>query len=95
MLGKSVYKVPNGKLLKVTLDFWGDRINSVRLTGDFFIYPEDAIVKIEEGLAGKEIDKQVLAAEIKNVASRLNAEFFGIDPESIAHAILLAKEAGA
>lgn len=95
MLGKSVYKVPNGKLLKVTLEFDDDAIKRVRLTGDFFAYPEEAMAKIEDALAGKGLSKESLIAEIKKTADMLGARFFGIDAEGIVEAIFLARGAGA
>ena len=42
MQSKSVYKVPNGKLLKIFLDYNIENklINNISITGDFFAYPE-------------------------------------------------------
>lgn len=94
MQGKSVYKVPNGKLLKVLLDFDGGKIIGVKLTGDFFAYPEDTIGKIEAALAGKAIERKEIAKAVEGVVSTSGAELFGVNAEAIANAILMAKEAG-
>ena len=44
-------KIPNGKLLKLRVDF-GKKINSITISGDFFIHPEEGIDLIEEALKG-------------------------------------------
>ena len=43
MKSKSIYKVPNGKLLKIFLDYdkKTQSINYINITGDFFAYPEE------------------------------------------------------
>jgi hypothetical protein len=45
MHSQSVYKVPQGKLLKVSLEYDEKRniLQSVCITGDFFAYPEEGI----------------------------------------------------
>ncbi len=52
MQSKSVYKVPNGKLLKIFLDYdeKSNLINELSITGDFFAYPEEAIELMENKL---------------------------------------------
>ncbi len=53
---KTVYKPPNGKLLRIRFEEEDDVIKNLRITGDFFIHPEEAIVDIEEFLIGKRIN---------------------------------------
>lgn len=90
--GKSVYKVPQGKLLKIFLDFGpaDSRINSVKITGDFFLHPENGIELIEKKLRGVRI------AEAEGIVTKAVQEnllqFFGAGPESIALAIKMAAE---
>ena len=45
-------KVPNGKLVCFDVDSEGGTITNVRITGDFFLHPEDAIIEIEKSLIG-------------------------------------------
>lgn len=94
MLGKSVYKVPNGKLLKASLEFEGNKIAMVRLTGDFFAYPEDTIGKIEAALAGKAIERLEITRAIDGIVLDSGAELFGVNAGAIYEAILLAKGVG-
>lgn len=91
---KSVYKVPNGKLLKIFLELSGNKISGLKITGDFFLYPEDAIEKIENTLIGKKIVEAELIATIKILQKNSSIEFFGVDAESIAKAIVMAKGGG-
>ncbi|MBI4052482.1 MAG: biotin--protein ligase [Candidatus Diapherotrites archaeon] len=92
MQGKSVFKVPQGKLLKVFLDFEpaANRIISVKITGDFFLHPENGIELVEKNLKGKSIEEaeSVIALAVKEN----DLQFFGADPASIALAIKMASE---
>ena len=86
MKGKSVYKA--GKLVKISLDYSDDKIDLISITVDFFIYPEQAIRKLEKDLIGSQLDAKVLESNIKN--SIQNSEVFGFTPEQLAEAILQA-----
>jgi hypothetical protein len=54
--GETVYKVPGGKLIRIWVDFDG-KINSIRITGDFFVYPETWIEQLEKELVNKKFDR--------------------------------------
>jgi len=90
MLGKSVYKVPDGKLLKISLKFKGEKIISVKITGDFFLYPEEGIEAIEKSLSGKKLDRKLIAGEVSRAVQKNSIELFGISAEGIAEGVLLA-----
>lgn len=49
------YKVPGGKLLVVDVEVDGDCLSGVRLSGDFFLEPEEALETINEALIGAPI----------------------------------------
>jgi lipoate---protein ligase len=57
------YKVPGGKLLRIDADIKGgkegDIIQSIRITGDFFMHPEDALERIEKALSRVPIDQRI------------------------------------
>ena len=53
MKGSSVFKIPEGKLVKVFLEFENEKIVGVKIFGDFFLYPETGIEEIEKALKGK------------------------------------------
>jgi lipoate-protein ligase A len=87
------YKVPGGKLLSVRLEF-GDRIEKIRIFGDFFMYPEEVISKIENSLIGMDADasEEKISELISKTLANEKAELLGITPEAIAHTIRMAIE---
>jgi len=44
------YKAEGGKLLRVRLEVVENVIQSIKITGDFFMHPEEAIEELEQGL---------------------------------------------
>ncbi len=92
MQGHSVYKAPNGKLVKIELDFdpKGKLIEAVKVTGDFFIYPEDSIRMVENRLMGLPLDKAFIANSLTGFFAENEIQVFGFTPADLAHAILMA-----
>jgi hypothetical protein len=91
MNSKSVYKVPNGKLLKITLEYNVNtkNIENIRITGDFFAYPEEAIDIIEEKLKKSQIEKNILLKKIQSIIDYHNIEFIGLNAEGLTKGILM------
>ena len=91
MQSKSVYKVPNGKLLKIFLDYDENRdsINSVCITGDFFAYPEEAIETMENKLKNTSLNRQQLLKKIQSIIKDNKIEFIGLDAEGLTDGILM------
>ena len=91
MDSKSVYKVPNGKLLKINLDYdeKTNNIENVRITGDFFAYPEEAIEKIEEELKSTKLERRTLVEKIQSIINENEIEFIGLDAEGLTQGILM------
>jgi predicted RNA methylase len=87
---KSVYKVPNGKLLKIILDYNTNNklINNIKITGDFFAYPEESIDIIEKKLIDTLLIKEDLLEKINFVIKQYNIEFIGLDAEGLVEGIL-------
>lgn len=72
-----------GKLIRIRAKFRDDKIEDIRITGDFYIYPEDSIELLEEKLKG---------ARIGDVDKIINdvlegAEYIGIDSRSLSMAV--------
>ena len=90
MQTKSVYKVPNGKLIKIFLEYNSEDqvIDSIQIFGDFFAYPEESICQLEQCLTGKPIEKKQLHELISDFVQKNQVEFIGISPESITEAVL-------
>lgn len=87
---KAIYKVPNGKLLKIFLEDSAGKISSIKITGDFFLYPEENLEKLENYLIGAVLKKEELSAKIEEFLKTAPTTFFGLDTESLIFTILNA-----
>ena len=88
---KSLSKL--GKLVKIELSYnqKSMEIKTIKITGDFFLHPEETIEKLEESLAGLKLKKADIKHKIESVLK--NSEFYGFDVNSLSNAILeCAKE---
>jgi lipoate-protein ligase A len=79
------------KLIRVLLEYEEDKdnnpiINSVRITGDFFLYPEESLDDLEMQLIGAPLVKDELKRRIDKCLNI--SEAFGFDSESLSNAIL-------
>lgn len=78
------FKVPGGKLVVVDFDLIGGRLMNARVTGDFFLFPDEAIHVINTAMGG---------ATPGEVADRVRAalppgcELLGFGPDDIAEAV--------
>jgi lipoate-protein ligase A len=53
------YKTPGGKLVQVDFDLEGEQLRNVVVSGDFFLYPEDALEKITAAVEGTPADQSL------------------------------------
>ena len=88
---KSIYKVPNGKLLKIFLEFneKNNSIKSINITGDFFAYPEEAIETIENELKNTLLKRGILLGKINSIIKENDIEFIGLNAEGLTEGILM------
>ncbi len=89
-VGRSVFKVPGGKLVKVELAVSGQSIAHVRITGDFFLHPEDTILDIERDLQGVPLDHGAIRSQVERTLEKKGAQFIGATPDALARAVLMA-----
>ncbi len=87
---KALYKVPNGKLLKISLTDDGGKISDLAITGDFFIYPEERLAELEKELIGTQIEDKILCEKIEDFMARTQTTFYGLDAQSLAQTIVSA-----
>ncbi|TSB19835.1 lipoate--protein ligase family protein [Streptomyces benahoarensis] len=82
------YKVPGGKLVVVDLDVEGGVLRHVRVAGDFFLEPDEAIGAIDNALEGAPAttDAAGLAARI-TAALPKDTVMFGLTAEGVAIAV--------
>jgi len=82
------YKTPGGKLVVVDFTVEDRRLRDVMVSGDFFLYPEEALASIAGALEG--LDSSLADAEYaEQVRLRLGPEvsLIGTSPEGIAIAV--------
>lgn len=77
-------KVPNGKLVTVAVSY-GDTIESITITGDFFLEPPAARADLERVIEGRptDVSKHELIEAIETVDARL----IGFSADHLAEAV--------
>ncbi|MDE1869192.1 MAG: biotin--protein ligase [Candidatus Micrarchaeota archaeon] len=92
MIGLAKQKVPNGKLLIVKLEHEDGKITCVELLGDFFLYPEETVYKIEGAIKGMDVNTSEtdIISKVKAIAEAEKATMLGITPEAIAQTVKAA-----
>jgi lipoate---protein ligase len=87
---RNIYKTQ--KLIKILLEYNDQEdskkkiINSIKITGDFFLYPEESLECLEAQLKGTILDRDMLKEKIDICLK--DSEAFGFDTESMVAAIL-------
>ena len=82
------YKVPGGKLVAAEVSEHDGRLVSVRISGDFFLEPDDALERLEQTLTGLPVDSTVaqLTAALGEVIDG-SVTLVGFTAESVAIAV--------
>ncbi|MDX9850736.1 MAG: lipoate protein ligase C-terminal domain-containing protein [Anaerolineaceae bacterium] len=73
-----------GKMLRLDV-IYSEKIESLKITGDFFLHPEETLDQISEELTGVAvpIQKELLFRKIKYIMDSNEAEMIGITLEDI------------
>ena len=83
--GKSTIKAQ--KLIRVLLKYDDEnKIQDIKITGDFFIHPEESLEKLESELIGVKIDNESLVDAIEKGLK--DSECFGFSSDDMVKAIL-------
>lgn len=85
------YKAPGGKLLRIRLRETGGRIDSAKISGDFFLIPEDSLPKLEKMLEDVPLREQELKLLVDRFFRGTSAQGLGVAPDDFVKAILSAK----
>jgi lipoate-protein ligase A len=85
------YKTPGGKLIAVELNVVDGKLRNVVVTGDFFLYPEEALPILAAALEDSPatLGAAGYAARI-GTALDASAELVGSSPEALAVAVVRA-----
>jgi lipoate-protein ligase A len=82
------FKVPGGKLVVADFEVVAGRLADVRITGDFFLFPDDAIHTIAAALNGAPVEAlPLLWAERIRDAVAADVEMLGFGPDDVAEAV--------
>lgn len=89
------YKTPGGKLVVVDFDVIDGRIRNMKISGDFFLYPEEEFAPLTDALEGvdADLDDESFAERIR-IDLHPETELLGTSPEGIAIAVRRALEGG-
>ncbi|RLV56007.1 lipoate--protein ligase family protein [Aeromicrobium phragmitis] len=84
------FKVPNGKLVVADVEVQDGLLTDLRLSGDFFLEPEEALGEMSDALEGLRADAPATVYEQAVERARGDAVMVGFDPRAIAIAVLRA-----
>ena len=82
-------KIKNGKLLRVEFEKKDDRITKIKITGDFFIYPEESIEKIEKIIISTKQPK--LTEELNKFIDSNNIHIVGFAVENLVESLKITQ----
>ncbi len=82
------FKTPGGKLVVVDFNLLDHRLRNVRVSGDFFLYPEEALDAITAALEGlpTNLPEPVIAERVQ-AALPAGTEWLGSSPAALAAAV--------
>ena len=76
------------KLIKISMSYDDKKnvIDSIKITGDFFIHPEETIETLESNLVDTKLERNEVSKKVE--VSLKDSEAFGFDINSMTDAIL-------
>ena len=89
-----ITKVPQGKLLKITVESDESVIINIKICGDFFLYPEEEVEHLEQLLRYHPIDKDLLHYMIDAFMKQNNVEMHGITVDALVEGIMACTKQG-
>src|SRR5438034_11168957 len=87
----SDYKAPGGKMLRIRIREKDGRIESTKISGDFFLIPEESLSKLEKMLEDARLDEKELGLLVDRFFRGRRAQDIGVSPYEFVQAILAAK----
>jgi len=92
MTMRAKMKVPGGKVVEVTVDVLDGIITELKITGDFFVHPEEGIEDLEECLLNQSVKENDMALlnRINETVVEKQLQLIGVTPKSI---VLVLREA--
>ena len=87
---KAEYKIPGGKLLACTVETQNNVITELKISGDFFMHPEEAIGKLEKAILGSKLSDY--PNKIRDFFKNTDVMLLGVAQEDFINVIQLALE---
>jgi lipoate-protein ligase A len=86
MQSKITSKVEGGKLVRMELDLIDGKVKNIKITGDFFIHPEDSLQIIEKAFLtfDPKEKKEFIAIRISDLVKSQGIQMLGITPDALA-----------
>ena len=91
-MGEGSFKAQKG-LIRVRTEAKSSEIESITISGDFFMYPEDQLWELEKRLKGTKTRKKDITEKIKEFYRNRDVLSPGVAPEDFAEAIIRALNA--
>ncbi|MEX0657012.1 MAG: lipoate protein ligase C-terminal domain-containing protein [Nitrosopumilaceae archaeon] len=88
---KRYFKFEKMVCVDLVFDKTTDTIQSIKITGDFFLHPEETIDLIESGIVGTKLEKDLIKKKLESLLS--DCELYGFSIDSLSDAIIKCKEA--
>jgi hypothetical protein len=89
-VGKVTRKEEGGKLFSVDVSCEGESISSVKISGEFFAYPEGLVDSMERALRGVRLETVPVAQAIAGVLFYSHGTFVGIRASDLVATIVEA-----
>lgn len=88
-MGHGSYKASKG-LIRVDVQVHNNKVSEIQISGDFFMYPEDYLWKLEEVLIGTPAIRDKILAKIQKFYKKTSLLTPGVTSEDFTEAILRA-----
>ncbi|WXG40062.1 MAG: lipoate protein ligase C-terminal domain-containing protein [Candidatus Freyarchaeum deiterrae] len=89
-MGSAEFKVPNGKLVEAKVKISNEKISEIRISGDFYMHPEEEIEELEKILLGVNIEK--VSDTVSKFFKKKKISLVGIEPKDFVKVILMAAQ---
>ena len=89
MMGIATEKISGGKLLRIKTLYTIHKIVDVKITGDFFMHPEEGVFALEKRVIGipTNTEKEEITRILDGAVQERSMELVGISTEDIARVL--------
>ena len=89
-MGTAEFKVPDGKLVEAKVKISGEKISEIRISGDFYMHPEEEIEELEKSLLGIPVEK--VSESVFKFFKKKRITLVGVEPRDFVKVILMAAQ---